>query len=110
MKIYFDLETTGLIRPQILQIAAVVAGNKNTFNRYLRPTIPIDPNATRMNGLFMKNGCLVKRKVDGGEELLSTVEMSEGLQQFFDWADDQAEDVQLVAYNGKRFDFPVLRK
>ena len=56
-----------------------------------RPTIAITPGASKINGLFMRKGNLVKRKHGGEVELLSTVEIPEGLQQFFDWANSQAE-------------------
>jgi len=113
MKIYMDIETSGLIRaqkfPDILQIAAVT-DDGDTFMRYLRPTKSIGARASSIHGLFTNSKRQLLRKNElGRKEPLPAEEPSEGLQQFFDWAQNQGEDVKLVAYNGEHFDFRIVK-
>ncbi|KAK7092392.1 maternal protein exuperantia-like [Littorina saxatilis] len=110
--VFFDLEATGLIQlgvlPDIIQIAAMCPDD-DIFDRYILPEKRMTPSALQVTGL----------RVDGDRLLrhgspVPTVGMREALRDFLDWLRDVAEKAGgkkplLLAYNGTKFDAPVLR-
>lgn len=49
--VFFDLETTGLKSPDILQVGAVNYEGTDSFDDFAYPEQPIDPGATAVNNL-----------------------------------------------------------
>merc|ERR1719352_606027 len=50
------------------------------------PTIPIEPEATQVNGFSVVDEKLIRKRIKGdGEEILPAVSVREGLQQFWTW-------------------------
>lgn len=116
--VFFDLETTGLIRngvhPSICQIGA--ASNGGVFDVYCMPDQEIEPKASEVNGLkISRRGHLLKNG-----EPVETCSVEDGLISFMDWIESlvstnrrsrkMSRTVILIAHNGSRFDNPILRR
>jgi DNA polymerase III epsilon subunit-like protein len=109
--VFFDLETTGLVRPDILQVGAVNWDASDSFDDFARPGKPIEPSASGVNRLVTRgNGDLYKLwPALGKEQRVHSRSAGEVLARFVDWLrDDVGAPVALVAYNGHKFDAPVL--
>jgi len=120
--VVIDLETTGLspvnganaVQPVQIGAVASIGGKQMLFNAYILPTIPIDPSASEVNGFFVKNGKLLRKRLKGeGEEILSSVSVKDGLQQFWTWLESlrgegEGRNLLITAHNGGAFDFPIL--
>jgi DNA polymerase III epsilon subunit-like protein len=101
-QVYLDFETTGLNKNQarIVQIGAVyVTDDRITkqFDSLIKPDIPMTAGAMKVTGI--KNSDLV------GEKACDRV-----LRDFIKWLqpDNHRDRVVLIAYNGFKFDFPIL--
>ena len=97
-KCYFDLETTGLGRKaRIVQIGAIVVDDekqfKGSFNEHVRTTVPMSKKAAQITGIT--------------DEFLSDKSPpAKVFHRFLRWL-AQFQPLELVAYNGFGFDFPV---
>jgi len=106
----FDLESTGLDTntEEIIQIAALPMGDSDlpSFNRFILPTVPIQPGAANVHGMKVMDGCLIRR----GEDLEADEDAAVVLAQFFKWcaAMQEEKNVVLVAHYGAEFDFKLL--
>lgn len=49
--VVLDTETTGLLDPEIVSIAILSHSGETIVNRFVRPTKPIDPEATKVSGI-----------------------------------------------------------
>lgn len=49
--IVFDLETTGLVNPDIVQVGIVDSGGRILYEGRIKPSKPIEPGATKAHGL-----------------------------------------------------------
>lgn len=108
--VYYDLETTGLnwnrdaklhhVGVQIVSIGAYFKRDEKKFESYLIPTKPIDPDATKVNGMSLNSdGDLVRN----GSVVKDALELKSGLQYFISFLKDevirkQDEQVILVSY------------
>ncbi len=115
--VFFDLETTGHLNtdPDILQIGAVTHDCSDSFDLYLKPNrkdtdnckninyIEFDPESKTI--LKLSDSTTVKRKC-------SSVDAKTGISEFLDWLAviGNGGRVNLVAYNGHKFDSVVLIK
>jgi len=119
--VVMDFETTGkdpvngekVVQPLQLGAVTSIGGQQMLFNTFMLPSIPIEPGAAEVNGFSVKDNKLTRRTMKGdGEEILSSVSVREGLQQFWAWLEDVGNEsgrsVLLAAHNGSGFDFPVL--
>ena len=91
-----------------LYLGAVHLEDKDTnFNQYFEPTCHINKGASRITGLTI-NGldlCL------HGDVIRDTVPAKEGIEKFISWLQVHfASGCILLAHNGKRFDFPILKR
>ena len=91
-----------------LYLGAVDVENEETkFNQYFEPTCHISKGASRATGLTI-NGldlCLYGDVIDG------TVPADEGMEKFISWLQTHfPRGCILVAHNGKRFDFPIVKR
>ena len=100
----FDLESTGLgtNTAEIVQIAALAVegtGRAETFNQFILPRVPIHWGATKVHGMRVEEGRLVRRGVD-----LGAGEGRQVLHQFFLWCSrlQARRPLLLVAHNGAR--------
>ena len=93
--IFFDLETTGT-RPdvdRIIEIAAFDPSNNQTFQRLVRPGIPIPKDASAINHITDEMVAQAPPFATAGAEFIKFCSGS----------------VYLVAHNGEQFDLPFLR-
>ena len=109
MKVFFDLETSSKYptTAETIEIGAVTE-NGDEFNRYINPVGRIDPDATRYHDIGQRDGRLTFK----GEIIQSGVGTPEKtLKAFINFLRDANDGapVTLVAYNGNRFDFKILR-
>jgi hypothetical protein len=112
--IYFDLETTDVRPPsnpdivQILCIGAINECDGNSFLKYMHPTCKINPEASRINGMTIRDGNLYH--LNHVIPYKSTVK--EGLIKFMDFLGRQSKDgkyeICLIAHNCHGFDQIVL--
>lgn len=59
--VFFDLETTGLINPAIVQVGAVTFDQNETFDEFLTPYKPFETKASEVNNLSInRRGELVR--------------------------------------------------
>jgi len=110
--VYFDLETTGLPHgghlPDIIQIGAVDSYNKQEYDEYLLPNIPISAGATRVNGLTTNKR---RTRLFHHNQEMNADEMYTGLRKFISWLRDMFDEpVLLVAHNAFNFDAKILLK
>ena len=95
--VYFDLETTSLKKDcEILELAAV--HSNSTFCRYIMPHRDIDPKASKVTGLSVRDDVL-----HYSSTALQTVTIQQCLTDFLDRCKDIGK-VLLVGYNRKTFD------
>ena len=94
--IYFDTETTGT-RPdkdRIIEIAAYAPIGDRTFVSFIKPEIPIPPEATAIHGIT--------------EEMVANApSFKEAGTAFSDFC---GKDAVLIAHNGEAFDKPFLEQ
>jgi len=83
----------------IVQIAALYG--KTLFSRYVWPSKPIDPRASRVNRITVDNEHMY---VDG--KRAEHVDQRTAMTDFAQFVQQVPGPVILVAHNGKRFDFP----
>lgn len=95
-----DTETTSVYWNSTapVQIAAEIVDDKgniiDTFNERIKTTHKIDPDASRIHGIYAK-------------DLVNCRKESEVLMDFCEWMQQQEVDVVLT-YNGEAFDRPML--
>lgn len=100
-EVYFDLETTGLVKPiHITQLAAIRDGE--SFSRYIMPKIPISPGASKVTGISIKNGLMYHY-----ENIVDTVSINVGLEQFCEFLGKSKNNV-LVGHNIEKYDLPII--
>ncbi|XP_071581489.1 uncharacterized protein [Temnothorax nylanderi] len=102
--VIFDLETSGLGRScEILQIAARFEDSE--YNAYIMPLHSISSSASAVTGLEIKNGDLVLDSVP-----VSTVLPRVAIGGLLTFLRSIAESTVLTAYNGFKFDAPLIIK
>jgi DNA polymerase-3 subunit epsilon len=94
--VYFDLETTGLdvTNDRIVSVAASCCENK--FYSLVNPTIPIPRGASNVHKIYDEHVVVAPTWADVAPRLFEFVAKHGGPRP------------ALVAYNGNRFDFPLL--
>lgn len=96
-----DTETTSVYWNSAapIQIAALICDNKgniiDSFNERIKTTHKIDPEASKVNGIYAK-------------DLVNCRRESEVLTDFCEWMKQNEVDVVLT-YNGEAFDRPMLQ-
>lgn len=103
MRIYLDLETTGLSvwEDRITQIGAVATRDKqiiSEFSTYVFTDRPIHPSAEKVTGI-------------SNETIKEAPPSDKALSSFLDWVHENCQDdeeVVFVAYNGIGYDFFML--
>lgn len=93
---FFDLETTGLdiSKDRIVEISVLKigpSGKKDRLHMLINPTIPIDPKASEIHGIYDKDVA----------EAPTFAQVAKNLAQFIEGCD-------LAGYNCNRFDIPLL--
>ena len=87
--------------------AVDVENEKTNFNQYFEPTCHISKGSSRVTGLTI-NGldlCI------NGHVISDTVPPIDGIDKFILWLQTHfSNGCILVAHNGKRFDFPILKR
>lgn len=120
---FFDLETTGLdlFNSQIISYC-FLAGNDEFKTRqgYMLPDCQIEEGASRVNKFTVetKESTGKRYLCHKGESLwVPVASQEEGKKFVVDWLKETKErfqkegkEVHLVAHNGKKFDFPILRR
>jgi len=111
--VYFDLETTGL-KLNTDQICSIAASRYNgtdfkkkkvEFEAFLTPTCDFDPNATKLNGMKIKNNKLLKKG-----KRVKALESKKGLRKFLKWIKSLNKDkIVLVAHNCILYDAILLK-
>ncbi|CAL4195345.1 unnamed protein product, partial [Meganyctiphanes norvegica] len=105
--IVFDLETNGLKRKyhNIIQISAIDVSDTSSdiFNAYICPNSEFDPNASIVNGFYMKSGKLYKN----GKEI-GTVTETKAITCFLDWLKKRKSKCILIAHDSTTFKVPCL--
>ena len=91
-----------------IYLGAIDVENEDVnFNQYLEPTCHISWSSSQVTGLTI-NGldlCL------NGEAINNTLPPDEGIDNFILWLQTNFPNgCILVAHNGKRFDFPILKR
>ena len=84
---------------EIVQIAAWCGSQ--SFMQYVTPTRPINPGASKVNNVTVKDG-----KMYHYEKEVNCLDSHLALSEFSQFVTDQGSQVALVAHNGQRFDFP----
>lgn len=94
--VYYDLETTGLnfnriprlnrLGVQVVSIGAYFKKDEKKFMNYMVPTVQIDPNATKINGMTLNDdGELTKN----GSVVKDAVTIMKGLQDFLSFLEEE---------------------
>ena len=73
------------------------------FNRYVKPRKPINAQASEITGLTYKRGQMYLRG-----QPVNSIPIDQCLREFLEFLGDRK--VVLVAHNGSRFDFKILRR
>ena len=84
-----------------------------TFDIYVKPSKPIESRASSVNGLYTDEEKNIYKVLPGGRECYVkdvVPSQSDGLMKFFDWLKSIGDSVTLIAYNGKSYDFRVLKE
>jgi len=102
-----------VVQPVQLGAVASVGGQQMLFNTFMLPTIPIEPEAAKVNGFSVVDEKLTRKRIKGdGEEILPAVSVREGLHQFWTWLElvgnESGRNLLIAAHNGSGFDFPIL--
>jgi len=113
--VFFDLETTGLIRdngediPNIIQIGAVDSyGEKDPFMIHIVPGRAIEEKATEVTGYSTDSSFRELIHKDSNREIMA-VDRETAFQAFMDCLDETfGESVLLVAHNCFNFDAKIL--
>lgn len=93
----------GHVLPLLTQLSANEIGSGETYNTYIFPKMSISEEASRVTGIYVfEAGEFI---VNG--EIKKAVGIGDGLIDFFYWL-KKFTSVVLIAYNGRRFYFPVL--
>ena len=109
--IFVDLEGTGLRDPDIIQLSAIDIAGENNFDAFIMPSKPVEPVASKMNRMSVRDGDLhVMNWVNGFREYtrLDAKDPGHVLRGFEAWLVRQPGKKILVAHNGTAYDFPHL--
>lgn len=100
--VFFDLETSGRNRKvcEILQIAATA--NKSAFSTYVQPTMAIQEDASKVNGITIAGNTMYFNK-----KTVESVSISDALQAFSQFLRSFSTPCILVAHNAS-FDISFL--
>ncbi|XP_019729429.1 uncharacterized protein LOC109518178 [Hippocampus comes] len=103
--VFFDLETTGLDtrRCHIIQLGAVCG--HLTFNAYIVPQRPITQRAYEVNGFYMVDGILYRRR-----KAKPTVSVNRALTSFLRFLRSLDRPVCLAAHNANSFHVRILMR
>ena len=105
----FDLETTGLTTPDILQISGLSLLDGDTFDSYALPvTKAIEPASAEITGFSLENGILYKKLRNKKKVRVYTEPVLKILSDFVEWLRSMKFPVFLTAYNAFKFDAKVL--
>ena len=81
---YFDLETSGLTKPQIVQIAAKTLDDRNevvdSCNLFSVPSCAIEEGASAMTGVWKNDGKLYKKDDSQKDMEIPCVDIKDALQ------------------------------
>jgi len=99
--LFFDLETTGLRDPHIVEIAVVDLASGREFQTYMKPNKQFEQSATRVNGLS-HNDPRIKSAPSPPEAFSSLLHFLHGLKQ------NPQDRFILIAHNGENFDQPAI--
>ena len=95
--IVFDLETTGLTKPDIVQIGAIDIETGDTFDEFLKPDKDFEPGATLTNKLSTKkDGHIYKLCASGDSRRVYTREAGTVLKEFTEWLGSKNTPVSLI--------------
>jgi hypothetical protein len=104
--VFLDLECTGFMEPDIVQLSAVDEAAHNSFDEYLLPRKPFEPMATVVNGLSIgQDGKMYKRHEANGSAIrvqdVMARDAREVLLEFVQWMGRlKGEKKVIVAHNG----------
>ena len=106
---FYDFYNLGLGRNcDILQMALVDMSRKiKPWNQYLQPTQRIQPGASAVNKLTINNNKLCYNNV-ACKDVVSAEEGIHKLRKYLH--KNFPNGVVLIAHNGERFDFPLLKR
>ena len=99
--LFFDLETTGLRTPDIVEIAVVDLASNREFQTYVKPGKVFEPSATRVNGLSHDDP-RIKSAPSPAEAFSSLLHFIQSLK------NNPRDRFFLVAHNGDNFDQPAI--
>ncbi|KAK6165478.1 hypothetical protein SNE40_022401 [Patella caerulea] len=104
--LFFDFETTGLIRkrepcPHIIQIGAV--RGKKEFKIYVRPKRRISSEASKVNGITYEDGVM-----RSGGKKVECVGIKKALKQFYHFISANGNGSEIVGHYITNFDCQVL--
>jgi hypothetical protein len=112
--IYFDLETTDVRPPsdpdvvQIMSIGAISESGNKEFTQYMIPTCKVNPEASRVNGMTIRDGKLFLKN----QVVPNASTVKEGLVKFMHFLAQESKqgkyELCLIAHNCHRFDQIVL--
>lgn len=101
-RVYLDFETTTTgDQARMTQYAMMSDEDGDGISSYVYTTEPVHPEAYKVSGIGNAELDIYKNR---GE----TQEPDEALRHMVDYVRAAADEVVLVAYNGRRLDFPVL--
>ena len=100
--IFYDIETTGLTDPDIIQISFYEPHSGESFARYVKPKKDIEEGAQKVHGISL-------------QQLENEADFSEVSPEILDFIDsfrfeNSDRIVLLCAYNGNKFDQPILER
>jgi hypothetical protein len=112
--IYFDLETTDVRPPsdpdvvQIFSIGAISESGNKEFTQYMIPTCKVNPEASRINGMTIRDGKLFLKN----QVIPNASTVKEGLVKFMKFLARESNqgkyELCLIAHNCHSFDQIVL--
>jgi len=104
--VFFDLETTGLFKTDVIvQLAASASGEQ--FSRYIYPDVPMNPRASQVNGITISEGSVFLKGC-----LVDSTRRVQALSEFATWLKRVSgrQGVLLVAHNCFKFDAKYLMR